>query len=76
MSYYCESEQGAADFRRWPKLNARPRWPLIISLILSVAAYAMWTQAPEVIGEQYWRLVFPACIIGSGGMQLVLLSTM
>ncbi|WRT64550.1 uncharacterized protein IL334_001482 [Kwoniella shivajii] len=58
-----------------PGLLAQPRYPIIIAMCLCVAAYAMWCQAPSLIGSDYWRYIFPGMIIGSGGMQVVLLST-
>ncbi|OCF39351.1 hypothetical protein I317_06836 [Kwoniella heveanensis CBS 569] len=58
-----------------PQLIARPRYPIYAAMCLCVAAYAIWCQAPSVVGTSYWRYVFPGMIIGSGGMQVVLLST-
>ncbi|WVF71764.1 hypothetical protein IAT40_006572 [Kwoniella sp. CBS 6097] len=59
----------------YPQLIAQPRYPICGAMCLCVAAYAIWCQAPSVVGASYWRYVFPGMLIGSGGMQVVLLST-
>ncbi|WVW86525.1 hypothetical protein I302_108574 [Kwoniella bestiolae CBS 10118] len=58
-----------------PKLIAHPRLPITVAMLLCIAASIIWCQAPDVVGMSYWRYVFPGMIIGSGGMQVVLLST-
>jgi hypothetical protein len=44
-------------------------------MVLCTAAYTLWTQTPSVVGRTYWSYVLPGMLIGSGGMQVVLLST-
>ena len=41
---------------------------------MAIAAFAMWSQADVV--DDYWRLMFPAMIVGSAGLQILLLATM
>lgn len=45
-------------------------------MLLAGAALVLYTQAPDVIGTNYWRYIVPGMIIGSGGMQVALLATM
>jgi hypothetical protein len=44
-------------------------------MVLCTAAYTLWTQTPSVVGRTYWSYVLPGMLIGSGGMQVILLST-
>ena len=41
---------------------------------MAMTAFALWSQADVV--DDYWRLMFPAMIIGSTGLQILLLATM
>ncbi|KAK1926888.1 major facilitator superfamily domain-containing protein [Papiliotrema laurentii] len=59
----------------YPSIIARPKWPIVISLTLSSVAYVLFTQAPSVVGKTYWSYLLPGMLIGSAGMQVVLLST-
>lgn len=44
-------------------------------MLLCCTAYAVWINAPSIIGTDYWKWVFPAMLFGSGGMQVVLITT-
>jgi hypothetical protein len=68
------TDDGLRDSLR-PGLIQRPKWPIVISMVLCTAAYTLWTQTPSVVGRTYWSYVLPGMLIGSGGMQVVLLST-
>lgn len=73
--HFASNMLGAILIERvFPQFIAKPRWPIILGLLMAIAAFAMWTQADVV--DDYWRLMFPASIIGSAGLQILLLSTM
>lgn len=45
-------------------------------MIFVAGASLLWTFAPSVVGVHYWAYVFPGMVMGSTGMQIVLISTM
>lgn len=59
----------------FPSLIRRPKIPIIIAMLLCIVAYTLWTQAPSLVGMNYWKYIFPGMLIGSGGMQVVLISS-
>ncbi|ORX35382.1 major facilitator superfamily domain-containing protein [Kockovaella imperatae] len=59
---------------KYPRMISRPRWSIISSMIACIIAYVLWTQAPSYTGLDYWRWVLPGMLIGSAGMQVILLS--
>ncbi|KAL1407902.1 hypothetical protein Q8F55_007338 [Vanrija albida] len=50
-----------------PVLVSRPRWTIGVSLVLGATAYVLMAQPDSYVGDNYWRWLFPAFIIGSGG---------
>jgi hypothetical protein len=58
-----------------PKFFKKPKWPITIAMVLCIITYAIWSQAPTVVGRGYWTHIFYMMFLGSGGMQLVLLCT-
>lgn len=59
----------------YPRILSRPRWPIIICMIICAASYLLWSLAPSWIGINYWKCVVPGMILGSSGMQFILLAT-
>ncbi|KAM0749875.1 MFS general substrate transporter [Meredithblackwellia eburnea MCA 4105] len=59
----------------FPPIVAHPRVPLVIAMLFAATGYILWTQAPGVVGIDYWKFILPGMLVGSGGMQTVLLST-
>jgi fatty acid desaturase len=52
----------------YPKLVARPRWPITFGLVMSIIGYVLFSQSRTQVGNDYWRFLFPGQIIGSAGM--------
>ena len=52
----------------YPKLVARPRWPITLGLVMSIVGYVLFSQSGTQVGNDYWRFLFPGQIIGSAGM--------
>jgi len=47
-------------------------------MLFCILGYTLWTQAPGIdltTGTTYWKWVFPAMVVGSAGMQVVLVCT-
>lgn len=51
----------------FPTLVSRPRWTVAIGSALGTVAYALMSRPHTFVGTEYWRWLFPAFIIGSGG---------
>ncbi|BEJ11595.1 hypothetical protein CspHIS471_0200550 [Cutaneotrichosporon sp. HIS471] len=51
-----------------PKLVSRPRWTVILGMILAIVGYILFVQSKDFIGSDYWKYVFSGSIIGSAGM--------
>lgn len=58
---------------KWP--IKRPRWPIAAGMVLGVVGYVLMTLPSRYDNEEYWRYLFPAFIVGSGGMSLVFTAT-
>jgi MFS family permease len=58
-----------------PKLVSRPRWTILIGMILGIVGYVLMTRTSTFVGTDYWRFLFPGFILGSGGMMAVFTST-
>ncbi|TXT09246.1 hypothetical protein VHUM_02720 [Vanrija humicola] len=50
-----------------PVLVSRPRWTIAAGLLLGATGYVLMAQPHNYVGKDYWRWLFPAFIIGSGG---------
>ncbi|GMK56273.1 hypothetical protein CspeluHIS016_0301130 [Cutaneotrichosporon spelunceum] len=51
-----------------PKLVSRPRWTVIIGMLLAIVGYVLFVQDRMFVGADYWKWVFTGSIIGSAGM--------
>ncbi|WOO78243.1 putative MFS-type transporterc [Vanrija pseudolonga] len=50
-----------------PVLVSRPKWTITVGLLLGATGYVLMAQPHTYVGTEYWRWIFPAMIIGSGG---------
>ncbi|WOO78849.1 putative MFS-type transporterc [Vanrija pseudolonga] len=57
-----------------PRLVARPRYTILIGMTLGLISYILMTR-PGDWKHDYWRLLFPAFLLGSGGMMAVFTGT-
>lgn len=57
-----------------PQLVSRPRYTVAIGMVFGIIGYVLMTRPTTFVGSEYWRYLFPAFIIGSGGMMLVFTS--
>ena len=58
----------------FPVLVSRPRWPITVGMLLAITGYVLFTRGSG-IDSDYWRYIFPASIIGSGGMMATFTGT-
>lgn len=58
-----------------PKLVSRPRWTVIIGMLLAIVGYVLFVQNKTFVGDAYWKWVFTGSIIGSAGMAAAFTST-
>ena len=58
----------------FPVLVSRPRWPITVGMLLAITGYVLFSRGNQ-IGSDYWKFIFPASIIGSGGMMATFTGT-